>query len=392
MKIEDIIQEKRDQFEFNPEILNLSLQSDLKKIKKLLNSGKIRFTVDDYKEQLRELFGIQNPSLTVTPNFEHEFSEYYLDLEKKSPIFKMGRWIYYPWMFSAVHVLNDKDFQVVRTARNKNLINSKEQEKFYNSTVGIAGLSVGNSVALAIVLQGGAKHIKIADHDVLALSNTNRIRTSIRNLGLKKTVMTARQIYEMNPYAKVELFSEGLNPENIKTFFNGLDIVIDEIDNLSVKYLIREQAKKRKIAVVMAADNGDNGVVDVERYDLDEKTEFFHGRMGDVSYDDLKKLNKFGIGKVIVRYIGPENINERMYQSFSEMGKNIVSWPQLGGTALLNGSVVAYCVRKIANRETLENNKAIISLDEKLDSTYNLPLEIRKRKEVSENFKKILGL
>src|SRR5258708_16210511 len=102
------------------------------------------------------------------------------------------------------------------------------------------------------------------------------------------------------------------SPKNIKQFFTGLDIVIDELDNLAVKFLIREQAKKHKIAVVMAADNGDNAVVDVERYDTNPKTKFFHGRMGEVSYKKLSTLNKFGIGKMITKHIGAENVTERM--------------------------------------------------------------------------------
>ncbi len=391
-EVEKKIEDKKDNFEFKPEILDFSIEAGNQKMQKLFNGDEIKFIVDDYEEQLRELFGIRNPSLAISPDFENRFSEYYLALEKKSPIWKLGKWIYYPWLSSIVHVLDDEDFQSVRMARNRNLINKEEQEKFYNSTIGVAGLSVGNSVILAMVLQGGAKNIKIADHDRLVLSNTNRIRTSVRNLGLPKTVMTARQIYEINPYANVEIFSEGLNPHNIEEFFEGLDVVIDEIDNLAVKYLIREQAKKQKIAVVMATDNGDNGVIDIERYDLDKNTQFFHGRMGDISYDLLKRLDKFGIGKMITKHVGPENVTERMQDSLLQMGKTIVSWPQLGGAALLNGSAVAYCVRKILNKEPLENNRALISLDEKLIPDYNSPKEIDKRKKIAENFKNMLKL
>ena len=261
--------------------------------------------------------------------------------------------------------------------------------------IGIAGQSVGNSVALAIVLQGGGKHWRIADHDRLALTNTNRIRVGVQNLGLKKTEMTARQIYEINPYATVELFSDGLTPDNIDRFFEGppkLDIMIDEIDNLAVKYLIRERAKKHRLAVIMAADNGDNAVVDLERYDLDPNTPFFHGRMGEVSYDMLKNLDKFGVGKMITKHVGPENVTERMQQSLLEMGKSIVSWPQLGGAALINGSAVAYCVRKILNGEALESNRALISLDEKLDPHFMKPAEIKKRAKIAAEFRKIFGL
>ena len=375
-----------------PAIFDFKSEDDQKSASDLFASGKIQAVTDDYREQMSELFAINNPSMVYAPDFKKKFEDYYSALEKECPLWQNGRWVYFPWLSKLTHILEDDDFQMVRTARNKNLINKEEQDKFYNATVGIGGLSVGNSVALAIVLQGGAKRIKLADLDRLALSNTNRIRTGVDNLGILKVEMTARQIYEINPYAEVELFPDGLTKENIGKFFDGLDIVIDELDNLAVKYLIREQAKKYKIAVVMAADNGDNAVVDVERYDLDPNTPFFQGRMGEVSYELLSKLDKFGIGKMITKHVGPENVTERMQQSLLEMGKTIVSWPQLGGAALINGSAVAYCVRKILCGQPLENNRALISLDEKLSPDYSSQEEVKKRNQIAESFRKIFGL
>lgn len=378
-----------------PIIFDLGRPFDRRSLEELLSERKIQQVIDDYREQLHELFAVKNPSIVYSPEFPYKFEQYYAELEKKTPLVEHGRWVYYPWLSTLVHILEDKDFQLVRTARNRNLITSEEQEKFYNSVVGLAGLSVGNSVALAMALQGGARHIRLADHDRLALSNTNRIRAGVDNLGLPKVEMTARQIYALNPYAKIELFSDGLNQKNIKKFFAGppkLDIVIDEIDNLAVKFLIREQAKRHRLAVVMAADNGDNGVVDIERYDLNPRTPFFHGRMGKVSYKMLSNLDKFGIGKMITKHVGAENVTDRMKGSLLEMGKTIVSWPQLGGAALLNGSAVAYCVRKILNKQPLESNRSLVSLDELLIPAYNSPVQKKKRAKTAKEFKKIFGL
>lgn len=364
-------------------------------LKQLFRTRAAAHVVDDYKEQELELFQVKNPSRVYAPTFRVEFEKHWAALEKAVPSWKRGRWVYYPWLFSVVHILPNVEFQMVRTARNKNLINAEEQKKFYNATIGIGGLSVGNSVATAIALSGGGKFFRLADFDRLALSNTNRVRAGMQNLGLTKVEVTARQIYEINPYAKVDLFPEGLTPKNIKRFFDGpapLDIVIDELDNLAVKYLIREQAKRCGIAVVMAADNGDNAVVDIERYDLNRNLPFFHGRMGRVSYEQLKNLNKFGIGKMITKHIGAENVTERMQQSLLQMGKTIVSWPQLGGAALLNGSAVAYCVRKILNGQPIEQNRALVSLDEKLVRGYNTSAQKKHRTKTANEFKKIFGL
>ena len=252
-----------------PTIFYLDNNKHQQQLIKLLDKNDIKQVSDDYIEQLKELFATQNPTLVYTPDFESKFKGFLEESKFKKPLFEQGNWVFFPWISTLVHVLEEKEFQLVRTARNRNLITPEEQENFYNAAVGIGGLSVGNSVALAIVLQGGARHIKLADFDKLALSNTNRVRAGIQNLGIPKVEVTARQIYEINPYAKVETFSEGLNPKNIEGFFKGLDVVIDELDNIAVKFLIREQAKKYKLPLVMAADNGDNGVIDIERYDLD---------------------------------------------------------------------------------------------------------------------------
>jgi hypothetical protein len=387
-----LVKKANVELDYEPIIFNLKKEADRRALGKLFATHKIQNVSDDYEEQLRELFGIKNPAWVYAPDFGAKFKEFHGSLKQRASLMEHGRWVFYPWIGSLVHVLPEVDFQLVRTARNQNLITPEEQKKFYNATIGIAGLSIGNSVAMAITLQGGGCHIRLADMDRLALTNTNRVRAGVENLGVLKVTITARQIYEMNPYAKVEIFNEGLSPKNIASFFNGLDLIIDEIDNLALKYLIREQAKKHRIAVVMAADNGDNSVIDIERYDLNARTPFFHGRMGKVTYAQLATLDKFGIGKMITKLVGPENVTERMQGSLLQMGKTIVSWPQLGGAALMNGSAVAYCVRKILNGQSVENNRAIVGLDEKLTPGYHSAVQQKRRKKASETFQKIFGL
>lgn len=375
-----------------PELFDLSRAGDRERFEALLASGAVRAVSDDYEEEQRELFGIRHPAQVYAPGFEEAFQEHFRALSTDAPLSRHGRWVYYPWRSVVSHILPEDEYHLVRTARNQNLITKEEQEKFYDATIGIGGLSVGSSVAIAIALGGGGKRMKLADMDRLALSNTNRVLAGADRLGLPKVELAARTVYEINPYAEVELYPDGLTRENISAFFDGLDIVIDELDNLAVKYLIREQAKARKLPVVMAADNGDNAVVDIERYDQDPQPPFFHGRMGEVSYDSLKNLDKFGIGKMITKHVGPENVTERMQQSLTEMGKTIVSWPQLGGAALLNGAAVAYCVRKILAGQPLEENRALVSLDEKLVPGYGSPEQVAHRAEVAKNFAKGFGL
>lgn len=375
--LEQAIRERsRETASSAPLIFNVRNPEDRTRISALFHEHKIQHVIDDYEEQLREYFQVTNPTLVYAPDFETRFQEYKKGEAERIPLWQHGRWVYFPWNSTLAHILESEAFQRVRTARNQNLITGEEQKKFYGSVIGIAGLSVGNSVALSIVLQGGGGHMRLADHDRLALSNTNRVRAGVESLGIAKTDVAAREIYAINPYANLELFPEGLTKETIGRFFEGppkLDVVIDEIDNLGVKCLIREHAKRLRVPVIMATDNGDNGLVDIERYDLDPDLEYFHGRLGNATYEAFAHLDKREVGRMISRYVGPENVAQRMQESLLEIGKTIVSWPQLGGAALLNSVAVAYCVRRILNSQPIESNRAFVSLDETLDPTYNTP-------------------
>jgi hypothetical protein len=373
-------------------LFDLAQASDRNAFDALVKKGEIQSVCDDFEEQHRELYAIQNPALAHERGFGAAFAQYYAQLAKETPLWQRGRWAFFPWRAQAAHVLDEPEFFAVRTARNRNLITEEEQRRYYDATVGICGLSVGSSLALALALQGGAKRMKLADFDRLALSNTNRILAGADRLGAKKVEVAARAIYELNPYAELELYPDGLTPDNIASFFEDLDIVADEVDDLAIKYLIREQARKYRIAVVMGADNGDNAVLDVERYDLDVDTPFFHGTLENASYESLRGLGRFETGRLITRLVGPEHVTERMQQSLLAMGKTIVSWPQLGGAALLNGAALACCIRRIVCGQPLFSERAIVSLDEKLIPGYDTPEQAARRRSISADFARLFDL
>lgn len=375
-----------------PIFFNLATEADGETLSQLFEEQKIQHVRDEYKAQQHELFGIENPTLVRTPDYEATFAEHLKVLEAKRPMWQQGIWVYFPWISTLSHILSEKEYFTVRTARNQELISKEEQQVYYSGVVGIGGLSVGNSAALAIVLSGGARHIKLADFDTLDLSNLNRIRAGVDVLGVSKVEVTARQIYLLNPYAEVEIFSEGLTKETMEEFFDGLDVMIDELDSLEIKYLVREEAKKRHIPIVMAADCAESGIVDVERYDLSPQPEFFHGRLGDITYEHLIGLDKRAIGGLIARHVGIENHNERMLESLEALGKTIVSWPQLGPTALLNSAAIAYCVRQILTHKPLIDNRAIISLEAHLDPTFTDNARVSARESAILKFKSFLGI
>ena len=124
-------------------------------------------------------------------------------------------------------------------------------------------------------MEGLAGELRLADFDTIELSNLNRLPGTVLDLGVNKAVAAARRIAEIDPYLRVVVVPEGIQPDNLGSFLDGLDLVIEECDSLDVKLLVREAARDRRIPVVM--ETSDRGVLDVERFDLEPERPIFHG-------------------------------------------------------------------------------------------------------------------
>lgn len=361
-----------------------------------LNDFKNRYpinnTIDNFGELLEELFLIRNPKYKFNPNYQADFEMFLKEYLSGRSMDNAGNWFYFSWDKSLVHYLPDAEHQELRTARNKNLINKEEQEKFYNFKVGVVGLSVGSHAALTLAMSGGGKIMKLADPDKISGSNLNRIRYDFTKVGGGKCDLAVRQVYQINPYADIHEYANGITDENIHEFLNGLDILIEECDSLPLKIKLRLEAKKMGIPVVMATDNGDGIIVDIERYDLDPNLKIFNGVAGDLTIEEFQKMQPQDLPKLATKIAGPEFVTTRMLDSIGEVGKTLYSWPQLGSAATLCGVAITYIVKRIANGGKIKSGKMEINLDAVFDPDYNLPESMKKREDYKDNFLKAIGL
>lgn len=348
--------------------------------------------IDKYDELLEDLFLIRNPRFKFEPNYKKEFGEFVNKHKDNTSLEEVGEWFYFPWNKTLIHYLPDDMHQEIRTARNKNIITKDEQEKFYNTTVGVAGLSVGSHGVLTLAMMGGSKTIKVSDLDVVSGSNLNRIRHSFTVIGKNKCDIAVEELYQINPYADVHSYNKGITDENIDKFMSGLDVLVEELDNLEMKIKLRIKAKELGIPVIMATDNGDNVIVDIERYDLDKNTKIFNGVAGDLTLEEFQKIPPQEMPKLATKIAGPKVVVPRMLTSLLEVGKTLYSWPQLGDAATLSGVVIAYIIRRIALGEKVRSGKLEVNLDAIFDPNYNTKEAIDAREKIRENFLKTIGL
>lgn len=343
--------------------------------------------VDAYSFSLRELFEIRNPdSKRLSPEEKDKRSSQFKKEITIDPL-----WIFFPWRNLVVKLVPEDIYYELRTARNKKLITKDEQEKFRKLVIGVAGLSVGSAIISNLVCSGGPKKIKIADFDVLETTNLNRIYAGVPELGLPKLQIMAQRIWEVDPFAEVELFEKGVNPNNIKEFIDGLDVMIDEMDMINMKVVTRHLCKENKIPVLMASDNGDSVLLDVERFDLEPTRDIFHGLVNDVDVSNLDPNDFFVWLDMSAKIIGPEYLPERMQDSVLSIGKEITSVPQLGATANMAGAAMSYIIRSIANNKTMNSGRYVISLEHTLIDDFFSPEKVEKRKNKTQLFKENFG-
>jgi len=373
------------------------IQFDYKEgaLKKIKQKYQVDVVCDKYKEQLEEVFLIRNPRFRFDKNYIDEFEKFLLDQSASEKLENLGNWFYFPWNKSLVHYLPEDMHNEVRTARNKNIINKEEQSRIYNSTIGFAGLSVGSHPVLLLSTIGAAKTIKLADPDEISASNLNRIRADVSHIGLNKCKYITRQLYQINPYANIIAYDEGVTDNNIDEFLNSspkLDILVEEVDNLEMKIRLRLGAKKFGIPVIMATDNGDNAIVDVERYDLNKDLALFNGAAGDLSIEEFMKIKPEEMPRLATKIAGPKLITTRMQESLLEVGKNLYSWPQLITAASLSGVAVTYAVKRLLLGKKLKEGKIEVSLDSIFDPEYFDEESLKEREDKRNSFFKIINL
>ncbi len=350
--------------------------------------------IDTYREQLEDLFLVRNPKYKFDKNYQVDFENFLQEHLGSKPMQEAGSWFYFPWNKLLVHYLEDGLYQELRTARNKNLITLEEQGKFYNFKVGIAGLSVGSHAALTLAMMGGGKTIKLADPDTISGSNLNRIRVDATAIAKNKCDLVTEFIYQINPYAEIYDYPQGLNNENLIEFLAGppkLDAVVELMDNPEFKIRLRLEARKLGIPVIMATDNGDNIIFDVERYDLNPNLQLFDAAAGDLTLEEFQKFPPWELPKLVSKIAGPDFVVPRMLASVLEVGKTLYSWPQLGDAATLAGTTICYVLKRLALGQKIKEGRLEVNLDSVFDPDYLLSEEIKKRDDERKTLLKNIG-
>lgn len=116
-------------------------------------------------------------------------------------------------------------------SRNVGWITEAEQGLLGSKRVAIAGMGGVGGFHLLTLARLGVQHFHIADLDEFELANFNRqAGASMHTLGRHKAEALAEMALDINPQAEIQIYSQGVNRQNLGEFFAGVDLYVDGLD------------------------------------------------------------------------------------------------------------------------------------------------------------------
>ena len=136
----------------------------------------------------------------------------------------------------------------------------------HNRLAGASILVIGGGGLAAPVMQylvgAGVGHIRIADSDVISLSNLHR-QTLFReaDIGLSKVDVIASAMTALNPDTTIEPVHQRVDPSNIVALCVGITLILDCADSFAVSYIASDHCLATQRPLISASVVGCDGYV-----------------------------------------------------------------------------------------------------------------------------------
>lgn len=150
----------------------------------------------------------------------------------------------------------------IRYKRNFNTLNFTEQIKLLSSKAAVIGCGgLGGSI-IELLARLGIGTILAVDGDTFSESNLNRQQLCVENcLGQQKTQTVIDRIKVINSGIEVIPYCQFVDEKNIAKIVEGVDIVVDGLDNIPARFMVEDTCKKLKIPFIHGAVRGLQGQV-----------------------------------------------------------------------------------------------------------------------------------
>jgi len=142
-------------------------------------------------------------------------------------------------------------------------IGEEGQRHIQNASALIVGCGALGTVSANYLARAGLGKIRILDRDYVELDNLQRqilYNEEDAKNGVPKAVAASRALAGINSEIQAEPIVTDVNPGNIETYIEGIDIVIDGTDNIETRYLINDACVKLSIPWIYGGAVGSEGM------------------------------------------------------------------------------------------------------------------------------------
>lgn len=197
--------------------------------------------------------------------------------------------------------------------RNIGLVTLAEQAQLRQIKVGLVGLGGVGGSHLQALARIGISRFHLADLDTFELANFNRqIGANLDTIGRLKTEVAETMVRNINPEVEVRRFDQGIGPDNLEEFLNGVNCVVDGLEffAMSVRRALYRACRRRGIPVVNAGPIGFGASLVVFTGESISFDDFF--RLDD-SLTKTEQLLAFGLGlnPNLNSHVAPESVDMR---------------------------------------------------------------------------------
>lgn len=134
--------------------------------------------------------------------------------------------------------------------RNMGFWNEATQQAILDTKIGIAGNGgTGNALGMELA-RIGVQDFSIADPEVFDDVNSNRVMGArVDTIGRNKAEVLAEDILSINPDAKIRVYRDGIDSDNVDEFIHDRDAVLNglELKNPELAVMLWRAAISRKI-------------------------------------------------------------------------------------------------------------------------------------------------
>lgn len=130
------------------------------------------------------------------------------------------------------------------------VIGEEGQTKLRRSSVLLIGCGGLGSVMSSILVRAGIGKLRIVDRDFVEITNLQRqilFDEDDLNANIPKAVIAERKLKRINRDVEIEGIVADFNPKNAESFSEGIDLILDGLDNMESRFLINDLSIKKGI-------------------------------------------------------------------------------------------------------------------------------------------------